>query len=283
MYQLRAPAAPLRPFIEHYWFVAPHGDEPVDLRVEVFVDARADLVFNFGAPNTREVLGEAPRRIRRSTLDAQRRHPLRITQRGDVRICGARFLLGGLAPFAKVSLRAFTDATPAPSAVFGDDAQRLEAALEREPDLDARALLLDGFFLRALVDDPSRRRFAQAVEHLTASGGAAPILEVAEVADVSLRHLDRHFAQHLGISPKFVARVLRFQSALRALMRDPGCALADVAAAWGYFDQAHFVKDFKRFSGGAPRGYRGYFPTSAPTDFAPNVVSFLQDDEAPKP
>lgn len=48
MYILRRPAAQLRDFIEHYWFVLDVAGESVDLRVEVFVDARADLIFNFG-------------------------------------------------------------------------------------------------------------------------------------------------------------------------------------------------------------------------------------------
>ena len=70
---------------------------------------------------------------------------------------------------------------------------------------------------------------------------------------------------------------------LRALMTDPGCPLAQIATETGYFDQAHFIKDFKRMSGGVPRGYRGYFPPEGPSDFAPNVVVFLQDgtEDAP--
>lgn len=277
VYELRAPAPALRRYIEHYWSVSPAAGEAVDLRVTVFVDARADLIANFGAPYTREVLGSPPRRMRRANLDAQRLHPIRITQRGDVRICGARFHLGGVAPFAQTPLHAFTDGTPSPAAVFGDTFSALEGALRDAPDLDAQARCLDAFFLRALTDDPVRGRFERALDHLVAAGGASTVAELADVAEVSARHLDRLFARHLGISPKIVARVLRFQSALRALMRDPGCSLAELAVAWGYFDQAHFVRDFKRFSGGVPRGYRGYFPPEGPSDFAPNVVSFVQD------
>jgi AraC-like DNA-binding protein len=55
-----------------------------------------------------------------------------------------------------------------------------------------------------------------------------------------------------------------------------------VAAQAGYFDHAHFIKDFRRMSGGVPRGWRGYYPADAPSDFAPNVVVFLQDGAAPR-
>ncbi len=60
-------------------------------------------------------------------------------------------------------------------------------------------------------------------------------------------------------------------------MTDPEVSLGTVAAEAGYYDQAHFVRDFRLFSGGVPRGYRGYYPPEGPADFAPNVVVFVQD------
>lgn len=54
VYQLSKPAAHLAPYIEHYWFVSATEATPFDLRVDVYVDARANLVFNFGVPPTRE-------------------------------------------------------------------------------------------------------------------------------------------------------------------------------------------------------------------------------------
>jgi len=279
MYQLRAPAPALSPFIEHYWFVTHADGAPVDLRVEVFVDARADLIFNFGAPYRREVIGGEAAEHTRSSLDAQRLVPIRIAQRGLVRIAGVRFRLGGLGPFSRGPLAPFTDRTPAPREVLGEEAVALEEDLRREHDVDAQAQRLDAFFGARLPVGGPFPQFDRALRALVESSGAASVAEVAAAARVSRGHLDRLFARYLGIPPKTVGRVLRFQRALRALMTDPAGALADVAAAAGYFDQAHFIKDFKRMSGGVPRGYRGYYPPAAPTDFAPNVVVFLQDGE----
>jgi hypothetical protein len=63
-------------------------------------------------------------------------------------------------------------------------------------------------------------------------------------------------------------------------MADPGVSLGEVAADAGFYDQAHFIRDFRVFSGGVPRGYRGYYPVQGPADFAPNVVVFVQDESA---
>lgn len=277
MYELRSPAAPLRRFIEHYWFVT-SDDAPVDLRVDVFVDGRADLIFNFGAPYLRMRHGEAAQEHVGSNLDAQRLAPIRIRQRGLVRTAGARFHLGGLGAFVRGPLQPWTDRTPAPAEVFGADALAIAAALERTREIDEQARVLDDFFMARVVVDVRYEAFERALHALTATEGRASVEEVAATAGVSSRQVDRLFAHCLGIPPKTVGRILRFQGALRALMRDPGGSLAELAAAAGYFDQAHFIKDFKRMTGGVPRGYRGYYPPAGPSDFAPNVVAFLQDE-----
>jgi len=275
VYEIRVPAESLRPYVESYWLVRP-DHAPVDLRVNVFVDCRADLVFNFGAPYERECLGGETRSIRRSNLDAQRLTPIRITQRGDVRVSGVRFRLGGLGAFV-TPLRPWTDATPHPRDVFGVDGERLERALADSLDVDAHAALYDAFFLERLSVDGTYATFARALAALVADP-AVSLEGLAEAANVSPRHVERLFARHLGVAPKTLVRVVRFQRALHMLMKDPGVPLATVAAETGYFDQAHFVRDFKRMSGGLPRGYRGYFPPDGPSDFAPNVVVFVQDD-----
>jgi AraC-like DNA-binding protein len=278
MYVLRPPAAQLRPYIEHYWFVSQAPGEVIDLRVDVFVDARADLLFNFDAPYRREVIGGATVELAESNLDAQRLSPIRIIQRGSVRIAGVRFHLGGLAPFAREPLAPFTDRTPAPEAVLGGQVRDLEAALRADPGPDDAAALLDAFFLDRLTAPPAA--FARALGILTSTGGRASVADLADAAEVSPRQVERLFARHLGIPPKTVGRIVRFQGALRSLMADPGCPLGEIAATAGYYDQAHFVRDFRLFSGGVPRGYRGYYPPEGPADFAPNVVAFIQDAPA---
>jgi AraC-like DNA-binding protein len=279
VYVLRPPAEVLRPYIEHYWFVSHAPGEEVDIRVDVFVDARADLLFNFEVPYLREVIGGATAELGNSNLDAQRLTPIRIIQRGYVRVAGVRFQLGGLAPFARGPLAPWTGLTPRPDMVFGTAVLDLENALRDNPEPDDGAALLDAFFLKRLVADGSIATFELALETLRSSSGRAPVSDVAASAGVSQRQVERLFERHLGIPPKTVGRVERFQAALRSLMADPGGSLGEIAAAAGFYDQAHFIRDFRLFSGGVPRGYRGYYPPEGPSDFAPNVVVFVQDDE----
>jgi AraC-like DNA-binding protein len=278
MYRLQPPDEALRPYIENYWSVSHAAGEEVELRVEVFVDARADLIFNFEAPYRREIIGGAVATIGESNLDAQRLVPIRIAQRGEVRIVGVRFQLGGLGPFTRDRLDRWSGITPAPELVFGPAIRELEERLSRTSELADAAAMLDDFFLARLRRTAAQGTFERALEALAQSDGRMSVAEVAETVSSSPRYVERLFARALGFPPKTVARVLRFQHALRSLMADPGVSLAEVASGSGYFDQAHFVRDFRSFSGGVPRGYRGYYPPAGPADFAPNVVVFVQDE-----
>lgn len=275
MYELRRPAPALDPFVENYWFVTNAGD-PVDLRVDVYVDARADLILNHGVSYWREVIGDTSTEVVHSNLDAQRLTPIRISQRGLVDIAGVRFRLGGLGPFARRPLAPWTNQTPAPEAILGQTVTALERELAATHNLDNKAALLDAFLFDRLEIGRAQAAFAESLAELVASDGTGPLYTGSTPAQ--RRNRARLFERYLGLPPRTVARILRFQRALRALMSQPSESLAEVAANAGYYDQAHFIREFRVMTGGVPRGYRGYFPPDGPADFAPNVVAYVQDD-----
>lgn len=97
---------------------------------------------------------------------------------------------------------------------------------------------------------------AQAWRTLLATRGAATVAELAEETGWSPRHLDNRFRAEIGLTPKAAARVIRFDRARRMLMRRVSQggppALADLAAAGGYYDQAHLAREFRGLAGVPP-------------------------------
>ena len=276
MYTLAFPAPALADFIESYWFVVTPPGASMNLSVDVFADARADLVFNYGAPYTRVEPGRVES-LAHSNLDAQRVHPITIKQRGRVIVAGVRFKTAGLGAFVS-SVHRFTNRVVPIATVFGRDVIALERALrEKIGDDKSQAALLDAYFGSKLEPTDSKRQLWALKSKIEAANGLVRIDELAEEAGVSIRQIDRLFREHLGVRPKAFARIARFQNAIGLLKKDPGCTMADVAARCGYYDQSHFVHEFRRFAGAPPKDKRGYFPASAPADFSPNVVQFLQD------
>lgn len=90
---------------------------------------------------------------------------------------------------------------------------------------------------------------------LRRSGGALPVRDVARAVGWSERHLSAQFAREIGLTPKLAARVIRFHRARLMLERNARAGrpnVAGVAAACGYFDHAHLVRDWQQFTGLAP-------------------------------
>ncbi len=163
----------------------------------------------------------------------------------DLTPLGARLLFG--VPMAELGNRIV-----GLDELLGAAGGRLEQQLQGLPDWPARF---------ALVADLLRRRRAEtggpspdmqwAWRQLLACHGNLPIAALTDGLAISRRHLVRRFRDELGLPPKTLARMLRFNHALDALtagQRD----LAEVALSAGYYDQAHFNRDFRTFAGQSP-------------------------------
>ena len=90
----------------------------------------------------------------------------------------------------------------------------------------------------------------------------ANVNAVADDLGVSERHLRRVFVETVGLSPKTFARLARFHRALRAAREDARAGWATIAAAAGYYDQAHLIGDFRAIAGVTPRALLGELRTS---------------------
>ena len=134
-------------------------------------------------------------------------------------------------------------------AVLGDRAaSSLRAAVLAHDSWAGRFAALDAALLRLCrADQDPHPDLGYAYERLLATGGAVTVRQVAAEVGWSTRHLTSRFRAETGLGIKEAARVTRFDRARRRLR--PGVKLGDLAAATGYFDQAHLARDFHAFAG----------------------------------
>lgn len=136
--------------------------------------------------------------------------------------------------------------------LVGPFAYELRDRLREAPDWDTRFDWLDRVIGARLE---AARRPSPGVlctwQRLITSGGRVPIGDVVHETGWSQKHLIARFKHEIGLAPKTLARVLRFARAASALKTGTG-RLADIAADCGYYDQAHFTRDFRAFAGVTP-------------------------------
>jgi transcriptional regulator GlxA family with amidase domain len=144
---------------------------------------------------------------------------------------------------------------------LADVAPRLASALEQQLNdvstWDACFDLLDDAFLATTSERVALAPSVQAAwALLAASHGTIAVETLARSVGSSSRHLSHQFRHALGISPKEVARVMRFERAQELLRSRPGQTIASVAARCGYADQAHMTRDWHAFTGSSPGRWR---------------------------
>jgi len=164
---------------------------------------------------------------------------------------GAHRLLGGL-PMEELANRVV-----GLDALFGTEAERLSSRLHDAPGWDARFAIVDGFLAARM--ERARTTPAGVVHawrRLSESDGRTEIGALAREIGCSRRYLAASFREHVGLPPKSVARVMRFERAVRLLGRaGAGVGWSDLALGAGYYDQAHFIRDFRQFAGDTPGAF----------------------------
>jgi len=141
-------------------------------------------------------------------------------------------------------------------ALLGPDVHRLVERLNEAPDWAARFALLDAMLLaRLAVAAVPAPEIEHAWARLQATGGAVSVGALAAEVGWSRRHLAGRFRAEIGLAPKAVARILRFERVTTTLRAQQGTGLAEIAYACGYADQAHLNRDFRAFAGTTPTDF----------------------------
>ena len=142
-------------------------------------------------------------------------------------------------------------------AFWGPSGANLPDRLYETEGDEARAQLLFDELLARRADAPKADGVVLgASEMIEGSMGTVTVDQLRRALYVSERTLERRFRSEVGLSPKEEARVARFRAATRRLLEDPSASLGSVAHECGYYDQAHFNREFRALANMSPGEYR---------------------------
>ena len=132
----------------------------------------------------------------------------------------------------------------------------LSDGLAARGEFAARAACVAGHLHRLAAEADAPDLSETAARMIGASGGRLRIGDLADRLGVTRRHLERQCRRDLGLSPKMLARITRFRRAAALLAQGRVQSGADLAAAGGYVDQAHLIREFQEFAGTTPKLFR---------------------------
>lgn len=248
-----APSSRLAAYVELFWFGQFNLDQSPLLSQRVVPNGYIELIIHLTDAHCELLQGRDYAISPDYTLIGLFTQPYDVHFREKVRVFGIRFKPEGVYPVfgmpASEIHAAFADMESFAGRDFRDYSSRVrEAGAVREMILISEKYLLDNV---------NRRRqdlyyLNRAAEIIRRERGLISMEELAGKACISARQLEREFRKKVGLSPKHYMRIARLNEVNRVLSDSRPLLLTDVSYACGYSDQAHFIRDFKHFTGESP-------------------------------
>jgi AraC-like DNA-binding protein len=252
MYHEHRPHAILQDTVKCFWIH--EATYSADQIQDITPDGCVEFLFNFGSPYLL-LTTSPPRTLPSGVLVGFQKKTLPLSVNGTVKVVAARMFAWGALALLPNELSAATGTVTVLGTGWNTLAQRLEEHVTQRRYEEASTTLQEFLMQKALLRTYDWKLVQTAAKLLYHTKGQCRIEELADSCHASVRQLERRFQRVIGVSPKFFARTLRFEHAQRRLMFNPETDLTQLAYQCGYFDQAHFIKEFRAFTGKTPSEY----------------------------
>jgi AraC-like DNA-binding protein len=234
------PSAPLADLVEHYWYVRWDLRGRPPQQQATLPHPNYHLVIEHGKTN---VYGVQTGRFERR-LDDQ-----------DY-VFGIKFKPGGFQPFLGAPASTLANRVVSAETVFGPVGLSLAASIAASASVTDMQAVAEAFLLAHLPPPDTNVTLASAL--VAAIAGDLSITSVERLltmAAMDKRALQRLFQKYVGIGPKWVIQRYRLHEAIARVQESPRMDWAALALELGYFDQAHFTRDFRALVGQSPAEY----------------------------
>lgn len=257
-YQRYKPHSALESLVKFYWTL----EVPFDInnhKQKIIPDGCIEMTFNLGD------------KIKRYTSDTefifnpnamvmgQLTKSYYIEPVGNVDTIAICFYPHGFTNFVNIPLENLVDKETPIQNIFNEvQANRLEQSIIKATSTKERIEIIETFLLNKLNEEVTIEKIVKTtVNALLTTKGSTPINIILKDNLSKRRQLERHFKKQIGISPKQLSKVIRLHATLQMLVSQKPETLTDIAYENEYFDQNHFIKDFKEFVGITPKEFLG--------------------------
>jgi AraC-like DNA-binding protein len=257
-YQTFQPQADLKSVVNCYWTLEVPAENGAH-KQRIVPDGCIEMAFILGDDIKRYTSEEEYILQPRAMVLGQTIEPFYIEPTGYVNTFAVRFYPYGFANFVSVPINSLANQeTPIEKLFDGTIAKELEHAIVQATSTKHRIDIVEAFLIGRLNNEATIDHIVRmTIDALLSTNGSASIKTILKEDLSKRRQLERSFIKQIGVSPKQLARVIRLQAALKMMLNGRTENLTDIAYESEYFDQAHFTKDFKEFTGINPKEFLG--------------------------
>ncbi|HMQ05682.1 MAG TPA: helix-turn-helix domain-containing protein [Saprospiraceae bacterium] len=251
-YKTFQPSSNLKPLIKCYWTLeSPKEDFP--LRQTIVPDGCIEMIFHYGDLFKQYIEKNISIIQPRCFVIGQLTQPLEIEPTGETGIFSVRFHPQGFLPFTPIPLKELENKAISLKSLFGQEGKELADNMIQSYSTQQRIVLIETFLLSRVADTDAIDRIVQStIDTLLTANGQLSIDAISRENYIHRRNLERKFSTAIGLSPKQLAKTIRLQDTLKMLLNQKFTSLTSLSYEGGYYDQSHFIKDFKEFTGLTP-------------------------------
>ena len=251
------PHADLQDFVLAYWTLDfPKAATP---QINTIVpDGTMKMIFHYGDLYWHHPANGDRFLQPRCFLIGQLTRPYVVEPAGDTGTFVVRFQPNGFLPFATVPIREIENQPVALSVLYGEAGRILEDRIINAHSTPERISIIEWFLRQRLADVDTIDRIIQStVDTILETKGQISVTELSKKNHIHRRQLVRKFSKTIGLSPKQLSKTIRLQSTLKTLLNQEKLKLTHLAYDNEYYDQSHFIKEFKEFTGLSPKEFYG--------------------------
>lgn len=213
--------------------------------IRVLPDTCVELFLNYTSTPIAMIGDEL---YKRSIISSRMNRPMDIQMRKGAGCLAICFYPGMAYPFFHLPMQMLTNTNAALSNVWNGLAEEIEDKLASARNNDTRVFIVQNYLLRQLTRGENDLQVVHCLQQAQRAAGLVSVTKLTNETGISQRHLSRKFQQYIGLSPKEYLRVYRFIQSLSHLKKYPAQSLTEIAYKSGYYDQAHFNRDYKTYA-----------------------------------
>ena len=247
----------LTEFIKRYWTL--DGEkENTPIKNTIVPDGTMKLIFHYGETYKHHSQSGEITILPKCFLIGQLTKPYVIEPIGITGSFVVQFKPNGFLPFTTIPIKEMENTAIPLDKLFGENGKKLSEQILSANSTSERIQIIEIFLLGELSNKRTIDSIVKStVETILNTNGKFSVNEFSKSNNINRRQLSRKFSSTIGLSPKQLAKTIRIQTTLKALLNEEHTRLTDLAYENEYFDQAHFIKDFKEFTGLTPKEFYG--------------------------
>lgn len=241
--------------IKNYFIV--ETDNSIDFlpNERVYPCGYATMVFHYGSPSKFQKKNSSIYIEPSLVICGQQTNYYDLSLSGKTGMILIVFRPHGVKPFFNFPITELLNENLSLQDLINNEAIELEDKLFNAPSNKQRITHLESFLIKRLIQNNEFERVEHAIKMIENSKGQIKAQDIAHEVCLGIKQFERTFSKYVGINPKKFASIVRFQNVIQMKRKYKNSSMTQLAFDNGYYDQSHFIHDFKSITGLTPKTF----------------------------